>query len=50
MTKDDERKKIVEAFEDDNVSLEGFVEKLKEVGFEVEQSAVESKSKKKANI
>jgi len=50
MTKDEERKKIVEAMIE-SADIKGEIEKrLKEKGFRVEQSAEEGKSKKKANL
>ena len=51
MTKDDERKKIVEAIiSPEPISAEEVKENLEEAGFEFKQPAEENKSKKKANI
>ena len=51
MTKDEERKKIVEAIiSSEPITKEEVIENLENAGFEFKQSAEESKSKKKANI
>ncbi len=49
MTKEDERKKIVEAMVEKN-DIQEMVKKLEKEGFIVKHSAKENKAKKKANI
>jgi len=50
MTKEEERKKIIEAIIQDPLTADEVKENLKKAGFIFKQPAEENKSKKKANL